>query len=507
VSFLELENISKSFGGTKALDAVEFELDYGEVHCLIGGNGSGKSTMIKIISGLQPPDYGGIIRVEGKAYDHLTPIVSAKLGIQVIYQDLSLFPNLTIAENIAAGLHRGWLHGVNWSKIRSVARAAMHKIGVELDMDHMVMDLPIATRQLVAISRALAAEARLIIMDEPTASLTRHEVDALLALIDRLKGQGVSILFISHRFDEVIQIADRVTIIRDGVKLGTHAGRQMSEEKLAALMTGQELPPTQDRLLSKTAPDKNGCKSKALNQKNPVLSVENLTRKHHYENISFCLYKGEVLGLTGLLGAGRTELALSLFGMNPPDHGTIRLDGRVVNLTSNRRAIEQAIAYVPEDRLSLSLNLDQSISHNMIVTSLKELKNKFGLLARRAQNRLIRQYVKDLKIKLADPSHPVQTLSGGNQQRVVLAKWLATRPKILILDSPTVGVDFHGKAGLYAIIRQLAQKGVSILMISDEIEEVLFNSDRILVMRGGKINGEFLSCETSAQQLKEAVYA
>jgi len=294
-----------------------------------------------------------------------------------------------------------------------------------------------------------------------------------------------------------------VTIIRDGIKIGTYPGHQMSEKQLISLMSGREV---QHDIKHKSLMNKKINKNGYL-ERVPILSVENLTRQHHYEKISFCLYPGEILGLTGLLGSGRTELALSLFGMNPPDSGTIRLEGKQVKLASNRIAIENGIAYVPEDRLALSLNLDQPISSNIVITTLKSLKGRLGLISKSARTRLVRQYMEALKIKLSDPELAVQTLSGGNQQRVVLAKWLVTKPQILILDSPTVGVDFHGKAGIYAIIRQLAENGFSVLMICDEIEEVLLNSDRILVMRDGKIRGEFLATQTSAEQLKEVVYA
>ncbi|UXN06498.1 sugar ABC transporter ATP-binding protein [Bartonella sp. HY761] len=492
VNFLELQNLSKTFGGVKALSNVDFDLAKGEIHSLVGGNGSGKSTMIKIISGVQSPDYGSRLIIEGKEYSHLTTVESSNLGIQVIYQDLSLFPNLTVAENIAIGQHRGKLHTISWSKIRQTALAAIKNINADLDLDELVIELPIAKRQLVAICRAIAADAKLLIMDEPTASLTRHEVDALLALTVELKNRGISIVFVSHRFDEVLEIADRVTVVRDGVKLGTYDAKDMTENQLVYLMSGKEFH-------YETA-------ERAIDRAKPILKVNELSRSHEYDDINLSLYKGEILGITGLLGSGRTELALSLFGMNKPDKGTIEIEGKAVRFSSNTQAIHNGIAYVPEDRLNLSLNLDQPISTNIVVTVLNAIKSKFGIIKKSTCNDIARQWISDLKIKVADPELAVQTLSGGNQQRVVIAKWLATNPKILILDSPTVGVDFHGKDGIYNVIKNLASSGLSVILISDEISEVLYHSDRILVMHDGKITAEYLSHQTSEAELKEAVY-
>ena len=492
MNFLDLRGISKRFGGVAALSGVDFDLARGEVHCLVGGNGSGKSTMIKIISGVQAPDPGGRIVVEGKEHTHLSPVESSALGIQVIYQDLSLFPNLTVAENIAIARHRKVAGLVNWAAVRETAAAAMARIGVALDLDEKVSQLSIAERQLVAICRAIAADARLVIMDEPTASLTRHEVDALLALTLELKRRDISVMFVSHRFDEVLEIAERVTVVRDGVKLGTYDAKGMTEGRLAVLMSGQSFDyATAERHILRDR---------------PVLEVERLSKAHEYEDVSFKLYPGEILGLTGLLGAGRTELALSLFGMNRPDRGAIRIDGQPTTFTSNRDAIAQGIAYVPEDRLSLSLVLEQPIGTNIVVSVLASLRDRLGRIRRRQRDKLIGDWIGDLKIKVSSPENPVRTLSGGNQQRVVIAKWLATNPRILILDSPTVGVDLHGKDGIYQIVKDLAAKGLAVIMISDEIPEVLYHCDRILVMRQGKLIDEVMAHHSSESALKEVVH-
>jgi simple sugar transport system ATP-binding protein len=492
-AFLELRGISKKFGGVHALREVDVSIDAGEVHCLVGENGSGKSTLIKIISGVTAPERGSKIVVEGKEFDRLTPGESTRLGIQVIYQDLSLFPNLTVAENIAVGRHLGPVHLVDWRRVRETARQAMARIGVSLDLDAKVASLSVATRQLVAICRALAADARLVIMDEPTSSLTRHEVDGLLALVAELKAKGIATVFVSHRLKEVMEVAERVTVLRDGRKVGTYPAREMDDTKLATLMTGK----TFDYALTEIA----------TGDMPVTLSVAGLTRQGEYEDVSFEVHAGEILGITGLLGSGRTELALSLFGMTQPDAGEIRIDGKPVRFRTPREAIEHGMAYVSEDRLTLGLVLDQPISSNTVVTILDRLAGRLGLIDPRTRRDTVDNWVRDLSIKVSDPENPVKTLSGGNQQRVVLAKWMARNPRVLILDSPTVGVDISAKDGIYEIVKKLAGQGIAIIMISDEIPEVLYHSHRVLVMRAGRISGDYVPFRSSEQELMEAVNA
>lgn len=492
-NFLELRNISKVFGGVHALREVDLAVEAGEVHCLVGENGSGKSTLIKIISGVQPPERGGEIIIGGVAHDKLTPGESTRLAIQVIYQDLSLFPNLSVAENIAVGGHLGGLRLVDWSKVRDTARRAMARIGVSLDLDAKVATLSVANRQLVAICRAMAADARLVIMDEPTSSLTRHEVDALLRLVADLKAKGISIMFVSHRLNEVMEVADRVTVLRDGRKLGTYPAAEMDDAKLAALMTGKSFSYNLQEIQVGNLP--------------VALSVDNLTRLGEYEDVTFEVHAGEILGITGLLGSGRTELALTLFGMTQPDSGAIRIDGNEVRFRSSHDAIEHGIAYVSEDRLTLGLVLDQAIGANITVTVLEKLAGPLGLIDPRTRRATIDKWVKDLSIKVADPENPAKTLSGGNQQRVVLAKWMARNPRVLILDSPTVGVDISAKDGIYEIVKRLAGEGVAVIMISDEIPEVLYHSHRVLVMRAGRIAGDYVPFRSSEAELMAAVNA
>ena len=492
-NFLELEAISKQFGGVTALRGVDLTLAPGEVHCLVGENGSGKSTLIKIIAGVLHPEPGGRIVIEGREYPHLNPVQSTERGIQVIYQDLSLFPNLSVAENIAVASHLDAPRAVNWRAIRATAQAAMERVGAALDPDARVEDLSIANRQLVAICRAMAADAKLVIMDEPTASLTRHEVDALIRLVADLKRAGICIVFVSHRLDEVMEIAERVTVLRDGAKVGDYAAREMNDKKLATLMTGKAFA------YQTSATRVDAAKT--------VLSVSHLSRTGQYDDVSLEIRAGEIVGLTGLLGSGRTELALSLFGMNRPTSGEIRLNGKPLALKTNAQAIKEGIAYVSEDRLNLGLVLEQPISSNILVTVLDHLPSRFGLISEATRQRTARQWIADLAIKTPDPDNAVRTLSGGNQQRVVLAKWMATRPKLLILDSPTVGVDIAAKDGIYDVVRALVAQGVAILLISDEIPEVFYHAHRVLVMRRGRIAAECVPHESSEEELQALVDA
>ena len=491
--FISLTGISKHFGGVTALADVDLTIGAGEVHCLAGENGSGKSTLIKIISGVQPPDAGGEIVIDGRLYTHLTPAESTRIGIQVIYQDLSLFPDLTVAENIAFAQHLRGFRGAGQRRLRARAEAVVARLGVALDLDALVGELSIAQRQLVAICRALAAEARLVIMDEPTASLTRTEVDTLLDITRELKRRGIAVVFVSHRLDEVMEIAERVTVLRDGRKLGTWDAQDMTPRRLGTLMTGHEFD------YKVVVPD--------LSQAPVVLSVKALSRRGDFQDVSLDIRQGEILGVIGLLGSGRTELALSLFGMRPADQGEIRMDGAPVHLTSNRAAIDHGIAYVSEDRLSLGLVLEQPIASNIVLSTLDKLKGAGGLLSAERRRQAVRQGIEQLGIKVSDPENPVRTLSGGNQQRVVIAKWLATQPRVLILDSPTVGVDINAKDGIYAIVKRLAAEGMAVMMISDEIPEVLYHAHRILVMQGGRVKGEFHPADITETALREAIDA
>ncbi|MDT7465014.1 sugar ABC transporter ATP-binding protein [Citrobacter portucalensis] len=492
-AFITLENISKQFPGVLALDNVNLTLRKGEVHCLAGQNGCGKSTIIKVISGVYHPEKGAQILLDGKLFHHLTPQLSSHYGIQVIYQDLSLFPNFSVAENIA--VNRYLPGGDIWVRrgtMKQQALAAMKRIGVNIDPDKKVEKLSIADRQLVAICRAIAADARLVIMDEPTASLTRQEVNGLLRVVNELKAAGICVVFVSHRLDEVMEVADRISVMRDGKLVGTYPASELDSHELAFLMTGQ-------RFHYSPLPER-----PAIEQE-PLLELRNLSRRGKYQNINLSLHGGEIVSIVGLLGAGRTELCLSLFGMTHPENGEIRINGQPVTLRNNHDAIQHGIGYVSEDRLTQGLIMEQSIYDNTIVTVFDQLHTGSGLLDHRKAQKLVADLIRELNIKVSDPHLPVKTLSGGNAQRIAIAKWVATNPRILILDSPTVGVDIANKEGIYQIARDLAEQGMAVLMICDEIPEAYYNSHRVLVMRRGKLVAEFNPHQCREEEIAEVV--
>jgi len=491
--FLKLSNVSKHYTGVTALDQVDFEIYQGEIHCLVGENGSGKSTLIKIISGTVQPDDGATIEVEGHVLHDLHAIDSIHKGIDIIYQDLSLFPNLTVMENIA--LRRYVAEGkrlVNWGELKKIATKAMARIDVSLPLEALAADIPIGDQQLVAICRALTRDVKLVIMDEPTASLTKKEVDSLFSVVLDMKSKGISTMFVSHKLNEVLEIADRVSVIRDGKMVGIYNPKELDDEKLTHLMTGKKLEYTPF------------ARTQVAGE--PILELRDLSRRGLFHDVSFKLFPGEILGITGLLGSGRTELALALFGVNIPDSGEIFFEGVPTKIDSIQKAVELGIAFVPEDRLVQGLIMNQSVSKNLTVTTLDDLVNRFKLLDRKMVKGRIDKSVKDLSIKIPSLDSPVQTLSGGNQQRVVLAKWIATNPKVLILDGPTIGIDVAAKHAIHQIIRDLAAHGIAILLISDEVPEVYNNANRVLIMHKGRLVKEFDEMDsTTMDEIQETV--
>ncbi len=490
---LRFSGIRKVFGGVTALDDVEFSVGAGEVHCLAGENGCGKSTLIKIITGVYQPEPGARMTIFGQDYEQISPTLARKAGIAVIWQDLALFAEMTVAENIAFETLLGNRpRGVSYATLRKVAVAALERLGVSLDLDARLGDLPIAQRQIVAIARALVSDARLIFMDEPTASLTQAETDALLEVVRTLSARGVAVVFVSHRLAEVLEIASRVTVLRDGKLVGVFPTKGMTQSRLTELMTGTSF--AQDVMARDVASAE-------------VLRVEGLSRGEEYRDISFTLRAGEVLGLTGLIGAGRSELCHTLFGMTKADRGQIILNGQALRLRSNRDAVQEGIAYVSEDRLALGLIQPQSIADNAVLSVLRRITGAGGLLSSQRKDATVAHWIAELAVKIGAPADAVSTLSGGNQQRVVLAKWLATEPKVLLLDCPTVGVDVGARAGIFRIVRQLAEKGLAILLVSDEVPEVYMNADRVLHMAGGRIVAKWDPRQTGLQDMEAAVYA
>ena len=490
---LRMRGVSKVFGGVQALDALDFDLREGEVHCLAGENGCGKSTLIKIVTGVHRPEPGAEIEIFGERQEAMTPVRARALGIAVIWQDLALFPHMSVWENIAFDEMVGpWPRLARRGALRARAGAVLRRLGVALDLDAPLHALAIAGRQVVAIARALMGEARLIFMDEPTASLTQSETDALLAIVRALSADGVAVVFVSHRLAEVLDVASRVTVVRDGRLVGVYPTEGMTQARLGELMTGQALG------AEAAARDRRGAPA--------VLEVEGLGREGEFHDVSFAVRRGEVVGLAGLIGAGRTELAHAIIGMTPPDRGRVRIEGRTVRPRSIRDAIRAGIAYVSEDRLSLGLIQPQSIVDNTVISVLPRIE-RGPLLSPGRKAALTDRWLRELAVKIGRPSDPVSTLSGGNQQRVVLAKWLATEPRLLILDSPTVGVDVGARAGIFRIVRRLAESGLAILLISDEATEVMLNADRVLHMAGGRIRGEHDPRATTVEALEAAIYA
>lgn len=490
---LRVEHVSKRFGGVVALDDVSLSVQGGQTCCLVGENGSGKSTLIKVISGVYTPDAGDIY-FNQHHYKKLTPIESIHEGVQVIYQDFSLFPNLSVAENIA--INQQLASGrrlVNWREIRRIAEEGLAKINLDLPLEAIVSTLSTADRQLIAITKALLAKARIIIMDEPTTALTRKEVTALFGLIEELKSRGISILFVSHKLNEISEIADRTIIFRNGRKVLDQEAGQLDVRTMEFHMTGRKIE-------ADSIPVDVARESAA-----PLLRVENLNLSHGFFDVNFDLHPGEILGITGLLGSGRTELALSLFGEMPADSGKISISGRQVAIKSPQDAMRQGIAYVPDDRIREGLFLEQSITNNIVVGIVDRLVGRLRLLGGEAVRKESSRWVQKLEVKTPSGDLAVKSLSGGNQQRVVLAKWLARNPKILILNGPTVGVDVGSKAELHELIRSLAGQGMGILLMSDDIPELLQTCHRILLMRAGRIVQEFKRRDLTEKTLNSAL--
>jgi rhamnose transport system ATP-binding protein len=470
---LELRQLAKSFGGARALRGVDFDLQAGEVHALLGENGAGKSTLIKIVTGAHQPD-AGTITVGGERVSGLTPAAAHRLGIACIYQQPALFPDLSVAENIALRLEPGSaLRKVDWSAREARARALLDRIGAAISPEAEVRALSMPEQQLVEIACALGAGARIVIMDEPTASLTQKEQHLLFAVVRELRKSGVGVIYISHRLEEIFALADRVTVLRDGESVGTNPVSEINEALLIRMMVGREMTqiyPARDSEPGET-----------------VLAVKNLgCAASGVHGVSFALRAGEVFGLAGLVGAGRTELARILFGITPADAGEIVLNGARITLHSPRDAVARGIAYVPEDRRRHGVVLEMPIEENMTMAIHRRLFPatwlRFG-----AERALALNFIRDLAVKCSGPTAPGGSLSGGNQQKVSLARWLATKPKVLILDEPTQGVDVGAKSELHKIVRQLAKKGLAVLLISSDLPEIVGMSDRIGVMRGGTL--------------------
>ena len=470
---LQATAITKAFAGVQALKRVSFDLHPGEVHALVGENGAGKSTLIKIITGAVRPDSGTLL-VAGHAIAHMTPSAARAMGIAAIYQQPALFPDLTVAENIALALETPsrWTR-VDWPARRRRAASLLERVGAAIDPDRLVETLSMPEQQIVEIAKAIGADAKIVVMDEPTAALTVREVENLYRIVRRLRADGAGIIYISHRLDEVFALADRITVLRDGETVATNEAVRVSRPELIAMMIGRELSavfPKRPVSLGDVALELRGVSNRAAGIRNISLSVR----------------RGEIVGVAGLVGSGRTQLAETVFGLTPADAGDIVVNGASRRITSPADAIAAGIGYVPEDRRQHGVVLDMSIASNASLASLPRVSH-LGLIDRRAERQSAQRYAEQFRIKCASLEADVGTLSGGNQQKVALARWLSTEPSILILDEPTQGVDVGSKAEIHGLMQQLAERGLAIIMISSELPEILGMSDRVAVMHAGSI--------------------
>ena len=483
---LALDGVTKTFPGVRALSDVSLNLYPGEVTALVGENGAGKSTVVKILTGIYQPD-GGTIRVDGVAARFPTAQDAAAAGITAIHQETVLFDELSVAENIFLGhAPRGRFGLIDTARMMSAARDILHGIGAEIDPSVRLRDLGIANKHLVAIARALSIDARVVIMDEPTAALSHKEIEELYELVEKLKGQGKAILFISHKFDEIFRIADRYTVFRDGQFVGAGRIAEVSEGDLVKMMVGRPV----DQIFP----------SRSHQAGDGVLQVVGYCHPTEFDDIGFTLRKGEILGFYGLVGAGRSEFMQALFGITAPSKGVTKIDGKVRVIRSPADAVANGIVYVPEDRGKQGAITALPIFQNVTLPSLTRTSRN-GFLRLAEEFRLARDYTGRLDLRAASLDTPVGNLSGGNQQKVVIAKWLATQPKIIILDEPTNGIDIGSKAAVHDFMAELAAQGLAVIMVSSEIPEVLGMSDRVIVMREGRIAAELSGAEMTPETL------
>ncbi|MFL5804753.1 MAG: sugar ABC transporter ATP-binding protein [Roseiflexaceae bacterium] len=484
----KVQHVSKSFGGVHALQDVHFEIFPGEVHALLGENGAGKSTLIKIMTGVYQPDAGELF-LDGQPIHFANTRAAQEHGVAAIYQEPSLFPDLDIAENILVGRQPIGRWGVDWKRMYQEAGDLLRRLGLALDPRTKAHELSVAQQQVVEIARALSINAKVLIMDEPTSSLTLGEVDELFTIVRQLRQAGTAIVFISHRLEELFALADRVTTLRDGTYVGTRAMADVTTEDLIRMMVG--------RTLGELFP------KQAVEAGEVVLDVAQLGLEGSFSDVSFQLRRGEILGMAGLIGAGRTNVARALFGTEPATVGTIKLDGKLVTITSPNIAMALGIGYVPEDRKEHGLVLRMSIADNITLPVVSRFAT-LGWLDADREIEVATAASKQLEVKMASVEQQAGELSGGNQQKVVLAKWLGTQPRVLILDEPTRGIDVGTKAAVHRLMSSLAAQGMAILMISSELPEVLGMSDRILVMREGRITGHFSRAEATQEKLMAA---
>lgn len=485
-TILEIHQLNKTYSGIRVLDDVNFALKEGEVHALVGENGAGKTTLVKIIAGVEKADEGAEIVIAGKPVYQMTPTKSIRMGISVIYQDINLFPNLSIAENICIGGLKGTV--VNWGKLDLAAQEALSRLGfTNIDIHAKLGEISIAQQQIVALARAITHQSKIIIMDEPTAALSANEVNILYRSIQMLKSENKSIIYISHKLDEVFEVADTISVLRDGKMIVTKNAKGFDHQSLINMMVGREL-----RFLPMRNEGDAGEK---------LLEVIGLAKEPLFRDISFSLYKYEILGVTGLVGAKRSEMAQTLFGLMQADKGSLFLEGKEIVIKSTVDAIRKGICYLPEDRRGQGLFLRQSMARNITAASLDKVLNRFKLLSRQKELSSSSYYMDRLNIKPNIPDIDVENLSGGNQQKVLFSRWLNAEPRILIADEPTSGVDVGTKVEIHRLLRELARSGVGVILISSDLPEALAVCDRILIMRSGQIVDEVRADAVSQEEV------
>ncbi len=485
---LTLTAVRKSFGGVRALDDANLTLAGGEVTALIGENGAGKSTLVKVLGGLHHPDAGQIL-LDGREIRIGSAAAARELGISIVHQECVMFDNLSVAENLFVGSRPRKNGLVDWRHMRQRARAVLAELDVGFDPDLPAGRLSIAQKHVVQIARALVGDARVMILDEPTAALSQREVQDLFRITRQLRGAGCAVLFISHKFEEIFDIADRYAVFRDGASVGAGALNEVDRERLISLMVGRPV----GELFPKGAAEIGG----------ELLRVRGLARAGEFADVSFSLRRGEILGVYGLVGAGRTELAQVLFGLQQPDAGTIHLDGTALRMRSPADAVRAGIACVPEDRQHQGAVLPFSIAANLALPNLRRLAPR-GWCSREREDSLANEWIAKLAVRAHGPSQPLRDLSGGNQQKVVLAKWLAREPRLLILDEPTKGIDVGAKAAVHAVTSDYARRGNAVIMVSSELPEILGMSDRVLVLRRGRVTGLFDRADATSERLMRA---
>jgi rhamnose transport system ATP-binding protein len=485
---LRLSKVQKAFAGTRALRDANLTLHPGEVTALIGENGAGKSTLVKILSGVHQPD-AGELQIDGRAVRIADPEHARRLGISVVHQECLVFDNLSVAENIFVSARPRHRRLISWGGMRRKAASVLAQLGTTFDPDAPAGQLSVAQKHVVQIARALTGEARVLIMDEPTAALSHREAADLFEITRRIRQQGCAVLFISHKFEEIFAIADRFAVFRDGVSVGEGSIRETNPGQLIRLMVGREIGQPFPKPAVQIGAE--------------LLRVDGLSRASEFRDVSFCVRRGEILGIYGLVGAGRTEVAQTLFGLQPADRGTVAIDGKPATIRSPADAIRQGLAYVPEDRQKQGAILPFSITANICLPNLAAV-SRAGICSPLRESALARKWIASLSIKTAGPDQNVGDLSGGNQQKVVLARWLARDPKILILDEPTKGVDIGARSAVHAVIGDFAHRGNAVVMISSDLPEILGMSDRIVVMRRGRVSAQLDRAEATAERIVHA---